>query len=61
MRGTWLEGRERELTVLRWQYAPETWADILKRHGFTDIEAYVLKAPEPGDLGTLMVRAHAPR
>ncbi|QKV94160.1 methyltransferase domain-containing protein [Streptomyces sp. NA02950] len=60
MRGKWLEGRERELTVLRWQYAPEMWADILKRHGFTDIDAHVLKAPEPGSLGTLMVRAHVP-
>lgn len=57
MRGKWLEGRERELTVLRWQYAPETWADILKRHGFTDIHVQVLEAPEPGNLGTLMARA----
>jgi SAM-dependent methyltransferase len=61
MRGKWLEGRERELTVLRWQYTPETWADILKMHGFTDIDARVLEAPEPGSLGTLLVRAHAPR
>lgn len=60
MRGKWLEGRERELTVLRWQYAPGTWADILKRHGFTDIDAHVLKAPDPKDMGTLMVRAQAP-
>ncbi|WP_406476626.1 class I SAM-dependent methyltransferase [Streptomyces sp. NBC_01615] len=57
MRGKWLEGRERELTVLRWQYTPQAWADILKRHGFADIHAYVLKAPEPGNLGTLMARA----
>lgn len=60
MRGKWLEGRERELTVLRWQYTPEVWADTLKRHGFTDIGAQVLKAPEPGNLGTLMVRGHVP-
>ncbi|MCX4906036.1 trans-aconitate 2-methyltransferase [Streptomyces sp. NBC_00878] len=60
MRGKWLEGRERELTVLRWQYAPETWADILKRHGFTDVEAHVLKAPDPQDMGTLMVRGRIP-
>ncbi|MFB7498173.1 class I SAM-dependent methyltransferase [Streptomyces sp. NPDC056161] len=60
MWGKWLEGRERELTVLRWQYAPEMWADILKRHGFTDIDAHVLKAPEAGNLGTLMVRAQVP-
>ncbi|MFI6933936.1 hypothetical protein [Streptomyces sp. NPDC050287] len=44
----------------RWQYAPEAWADILKRHGFTDIDAQVIKAPEPEDLGTLLVRAQVP-
>ncbi|MEL3947155.1 class I SAM-dependent methyltransferase [Streptomyces sp. LNU-CPARS28] len=60
MRGKWLEGRERELTVLRWQYAPEVWTDILKRHGFTEIDAHILTAPEPEDLGTLMVRARVP-
>ncbi|MFD9861814.1 class I SAM-dependent methyltransferase [Streptomyces alboflavus] len=60
MRGKWLEGRERELTVLRWQYAPEVWADILKRHGFTEIDSHILTAPEPEGLGTLMVRARVP-
>jgi len=60
MRGRWLEGRERELTVQRWQYAAESWADVLKRHGFTDIDAQVIKAPEPEKLGTLLVRAHVP-
>ncbi|MFE6163287.1 methyltransferase domain-containing protein [Streptomyces sp. NPDC056486] len=60
MRGRWLEGRRHELTVLRWQFTPEMWADILKRHGFTDIDAHILKAPDPKDVGTLMVRAQAP-
>jgi SAM-dependent methyltransferase len=60
MYGKWLEGRERELTVLRWQYNPDNWADILKRHGFTGIDAQILAPPTPG-LGTLMVRAHGPR
>lgn len=60
MRGKWLEGREKELTVPRWQYDPETWADLLKSQGFVTIEASVLSAPEPGRLGTLMVRAHSP-
>jgi precorrin-6B methylase 1 len=54
----WLEGREHELTVLRWQYTPEAWTDLLMRHGFTDIQALVLEAPEPDKLGTLLVRAH---
>ncbi len=60
MRGKWLEGRARELTVLRWQYSPQTWADLLKRHGFISIDARVLPAPEAGKLGTLMVQAHTP-
>ncbi|MCX4673678.1 class I SAM-dependent methyltransferase [Streptomyces sp. NBC_01381] len=46
-----------ELTVLRWQYPPHTWADLLKRHGFTQVEAYVLDAPDDGKAGTLMVSA----
>ncbi|MFE7384733.1 class I SAM-dependent methyltransferase [Streptomyces zhihengii] len=57
MRGKWLEERGRELTVLRWQYPPAVWGDLLKRHGFTDVDAHVLAAPEAGRLGTLMVRA----
>ncbi|MFD9223097.1 class I SAM-dependent methyltransferase [Streptomyces sp. NPDC060064] len=57
MRGKWLEGREHELTVLRWQYTPEVWSDLLKRHGFTDIVARVLSAPEGDKLGTLLIRA----
>ncbi|MFE0042619.1 class I SAM-dependent methyltransferase [Streptomyces albireticuli] len=60
MRGKWLEGRERELTVPRWQYPPATWADILKRHGFTNIDAGVLPAPRHGDIGTLLVSARTP-
>ena len=49
-----------ELTVLRWSYAPEQWTDLLKRHGFTDVGASILEAPDPRGVGTLMVRAHAP-
>ncbi|MFJ8077006.1 class I SAM-dependent methyltransferase [Streptomyces sp. NPDC096176] len=59
MRGKWLEGRGRELTVMRWQYTTDAWTDLLKRHGFADIEAQVLAAPEPEKLGTLLVRARA--
>ncbi|WKX72116.1 bifunctional 2-polyprenyl-6-hydroxyphenol methylase/3-demethylubiquinol 3-O-methyltransferase UbiG [Streptomyces sp. XD-27] len=58
MYGNGLSGRK--LTVLRWNYAPETWADILKRNGFTQVDAHVLEAPDPADVGTLMVRAQAP-
>ncbi|MHC0429275.1 class I SAM-dependent methyltransferase [Streptomyces sp. O3] len=55
MYGNGLAGRK--LTVLRWNYAPETWDDTLKRNGFTDIDAQVLEAPDPADVGTLLVRA----
>ncbi|MFJ5779753.1 class I SAM-dependent methyltransferase [Streptomyces sp. NPDC093094] len=57
MGGKWLEGREAELTVYRWQYTATQWADILKRHGFVNIDAQLLPAPEPGSMGTLIVRA----
>ncbi|MFH9191342.1 class I SAM-dependent DNA methyltransferase [Streptomyces globisporus] len=60
MHGKWLEGRESELTVLRWQYTPQAWADLLKRHGFTNIDAHVLPAPDGEGLGTLLARAHGP-
>jgi SAM-dependent methyltransferase len=58
MYGNGLSGRR--LTVLRWQYSPEMWADLLERNRFTGIDAAVLPAPEPGNVGTLMVRAKAP-
>jgi SAM-dependent methyltransferase len=57
MGGKWLDGRESELTVYRWQYTAEQWADILKRHGFTDVRAEVLPSPAADDLGTLIVSA----
>ncbi|WP_326697785.1 hypothetical protein [Streptomyces sp. NBC_01754] len=60
MHGKWLEGRESELTVLRWQYTPQAWADLLKRHGFTDVDARILPAPDGEGLGTLLVRAQGP-
>lgn len=59
MGGAWLEGREDELTVHRWQYTAEQWAGILKRHGFTDVRADVLPNPVAGSPGTLLVRAQA--
>ena len=58
MYGNGLKGRR--LTVLRWSYSPEMWTDLLKSHGFTSIEACVLPAPDPENVGTLMVRAQAP-
>ena len=49
-----------KLTVLRWSHSPEQWADLLKRHGYTDIDAGILTAPDPDHVGTLMIRAHTP-
>ncbi len=60
MRGKWLEGRDRELTVMRWQYPASAWADMLKQCGFEDVDARVLPAPDAAKLGTLLVRATAP-
>ncbi|MEU3879069.1 MULTISPECIES: class I SAM-dependent methyltransferase [Streptomyces] len=57
MSGKWLEGRETDLTVLRWQYGPEQWADILKQHGFTTVRTEVLPNPDRAALGTLLVTA----
>ncbi|WP_323182675.1 class I SAM-dependent methyltransferase [Streptomyces sp. NBC_00094] len=57
MGGKWLEGRETELTVWRWQYGPEQWADTLECHGFTAVEAKVLPNPDPTALGTLLITA----
>lgn len=57
LQGEWLDGRENELSLWRWQYSRQAWKALLQRHGFTDIDAYVLSAPEPGKPGTLMVRA----
>ncbi|MET8292151.1 class I SAM-dependent methyltransferase [Streptomyces sp. NPDC005132] len=60
MGGKWLERRDKELKVYRWQFSATQWADILKRHGFTDITAEVLPHPDPAQLGTLLVRACMP-
>ncbi|OEV13904.1 methyltransferase family protein [Streptomyces sp. Amel2xB2] len=58
MYGNGLSGRR--LPVLRWAYSPEMWAELLERHRFTGIDASVLPAPEPDNVGTLMVRAKTP-
>jgi hypothetical protein len=55
--GKWLEGREHELAVHRWQYNTGQSGDLLKRHGFTDIRAELLPDPDPAALGTLIVSA----
>ncbi|MFJ9027548.1 class I SAM-dependent methyltransferase [Streptomyces sp. NPDC102274] len=43
----------------RYSYKPQVWERLLLRAGFRRAEARVLDAPEPGHIGTLLVRAHA--
>ncbi|MEV4441148.1 class I SAM-dependent methyltransferase [Streptomyces sp. NPDC049577] len=45
------------LPVQRWAYSEEMWKGILMHHGFLDVEARVLEAPDPENLGTLIVTA----
>ncbi|WKU48332.1 class I SAM-dependent methyltransferase [Streptomyces sp. VNUA116] len=45
------------LPVQRWAYSAEMWKGILMHHGFLDVEAQVLEAPDPENLGTLIVTA----
>ncbi|MET9959487.1 methyltransferase domain-containing protein [Streptomyces sp. NPDC006326] len=52
--------RGRPIEVRRWSYTPRKWTSLLLAAGFERVEAAVLPAPNPADLGTLMVRAWAP-
>lgn len=49
----------RALYTYRYSYTPRRWSTLLAKCGFTDVEARVLDAPEPGHIGTLIVRATA--
>lgn len=43
----------------RYSYRPAVWERLLTIAGFTTAEARILDAPEPGHIGTLLVRAEA--
>lgn len=47
----------RQVWIYRWAYEPDTWADLLSQHGFTDVCARVEPAPEADHVGTLIVEA----
>ncbi|MBT2491703.1 class I SAM-dependent methyltransferase [Streptomyces sp. ISL-96] len=49
--------RGRVLDVQRWAYSPEMWEGILRNAGFLEVFAKVVEAPEPKNLGTLLVQA----
>ncbi|MBP0460464.1 class I SAM-dependent methyltransferase [Streptomyces montanisoli] len=41
----------------RYSYPPRVWERLLVRAGFRSADARVVEAPEPGHIGTLIVRA----
>ncbi|MFD7237744.1 class I SAM-dependent methyltransferase [Streptomyces syringium] len=45
------------LPVQRWAYSEDMWRGILTHYGFLSVEARVLEAPDPENLGTLIVQA----
>jgi SAM-dependent methyltransferase len=49
----------KEMFVYRYSYRPAVWERLLTRAGFKVAEARTLDAPEPGHIGTLIVRAEA--
>ncbi|WP_217246228.1 bifunctional 2-polyprenyl-6-hydroxyphenol methylase/3-demethylubiquinol 3-O-methyltransferase UbiG [Streptomyces sp. AC602_WCS936] len=49
--------RGRVLPVQRWAYSPEMWEGVLRNAGFLEVHSKVLEAPEPTNLGTLIVQA----
>jgi SAM-dependent methyltransferase len=59
--GMWGAGYTgRQVAMARWSYEPGQWAELLTSHGYTDVDARVLPAPDPADVGTLVVVAAAP-
>ncbi|MFG2183220.1 class I SAM-dependent methyltransferase [Streptomyces abikoensis] len=48
------------LVVKRWDHTPDTWIDLLSRHGFKTPLAVEIPPPEGWKTGTLLVRAQAP-
>ncbi|MFC9538083.1 class I SAM-dependent methyltransferase [Streptomyces sp. NPDC056975] len=50
-------GQARPHAIRRWEYEPGMWADLLRDHGFTDINATIVAAPDSDSLGTLLVTA----
>lgn len=60
--GMWAAGYTGpQVPMARWSYDPEQWAELLTSHGYTKAHARVLPAPDPANVGTLMVTACAPR
>lgn len=47
----------RQVWAYRWAYEPEAWAEIVRRHGFGAVRAWHEPAPDPENVGTLIVEA----
>ena len=60
IQGRYRAGFQGRLTcIYRWAYEPDQWAHILTKHGYRDIHAQVLAAPDPENVGTLIVEARS--
>uniref|UniRef100_UPI003F497A54 class I SAM-dependent methyltransferase n=1 Tax=Amycolatopsis sp. CA-096443 TaxID=3239919 RepID=UPI003F497A54 len=60
--GMWAAGYTgRQVPMARWSYEPDQWADLLTCNGFTDVHARVLPAPDPANVGTLLVASRRRR
>ncbi|WP_329564270.1 hypothetical protein OG711_19610 [Streptomyces uncialis] len=46
--------------MTRRQYPPQVWAALLRRHGFVNLDAQAVAAPEPDGRATLLVRGERP-
>lgn len=50
-------GGRRQVWAYRWAYEPEAWAEVVRRHGFGTVRAWHEPAPDPENVGTLIVEA----
>ncbi|MBA0052750.1 class I SAM-dependent methyltransferase [Streptomyces sp. AJS327] len=61
MQGMYAGGFKGDRTPIRsWAYEPDQWEAILAGHGFVGAHAYVVPAPHPDHVGTLIVQARQP-
>lgn len=56
--GTYGDGfTGRQVWVYRYAFSPADWTARLTDHGFTEINAHVHPAPDPANVGTLIIEA----
>ncbi|GAB3501732.1 class I SAM-dependent methyltransferase [Amycolatopsis cihanbeyliensis] len=60
--GMWAAGYTgAQVAMARWSYHPDQWTELLTRHGYTEVHARVLPAPDPANVGTLLVESRRRR